>query len=175
MHQSIDLTSRVLRETAGSLSLRDQAAIRSACSLMAAQAKRELRIFSRDLDAALYDHEDFLQSVRRLALHNAHSPIEILLIDTKPAVHKGHRLIGLSRQTPSRIQIRCMPAEFHDHREAYLIVDEEGYVLRPLAQVFTGQADFFSPRRVRLLRNEFEHIWERSTQSIEFIAFGRGL
>ena len=142
---------------------------------MAAQATQGLRIFSRDLDAALYDHDEFLESARRLALHNPRSPIQILLVDTEPALHQGNRLIELARQVPSRMEIRCVPTEFHDHHEAFLIVDDEGYVLRPVAEVFEGHADFSSPRQVRYLHNEFEYIWERSTRPIELITFGRGL
>jgi len=175
MSRNPDLTNRVLGETPGTLRLQDLAAVRAASDLMAAQAARELRIFSRDLDAAVYDHEGFLESVRRLALRSQHSTVEILLFDAERAVHEGHRLIALTRQLPSRIQIRRIPAEFHRRLVAYLIADDEGYLLRPLAEAFEGRTDFSAPMQVRHLRSEFDHIWERSTQPLDLITFGRGL
>jgi hypothetical protein len=175
MNRDKVLTERVLGETVGTVQLQDIAAIRKASTLMAAQATRELRIFSRDLDPAVYNHEDFLTSVRRLALHSERSAIEILVFDAEPVVRHRHGLLDLAHQVPSHIRIRRIPTEFHFHLEAYLIADTEGYVLRPVAEVFEGRTDFSAPRQVRQLRNEFEHIWERSDQPLDLISFGRGL
>jgi hypothetical protein len=160
MNQEIELTHYALGETRGTLSLHDQATIRAVGSHMAAQAARELRIFSRDLDAPLYDHLPFLDALRRVSLRGTHTPVRILLFDAGPAVRTGHRLVELARQLTSRILIRRVPTEFHQHTEAYLLADECGYVLRRLAEVYEGTAEFDAPLPVRRLRERFERIWD---------------
>ena len=175
MDRELDLTERVLGRTSGVVHLGDRSAVRTACVLMASQATRELCIFSRDLDAPVYDHTDFLESVRRMALCNPRSLVEILLFDAEPALRQGNRLIELSRQLPSRIQIRRVPEELRHRVAAYLLADGKGYVLRPFAEVLEGTADFAAPMQVRHLRAEFEQVWERSSQPTEVVAFGRGL
>ena len=164
---STDLTDRILDQTAGPVHLQDRTEIRTAGILMASQAERELRIFSRDLDAPLYDCRDFLEPVRRLALRSTHSPVQILLQDAEPAVRKGHRLIELAHQLSSRIHIRRIPAEYRRHTEAYLLADNKGYVSRSLAEVFEATADFNAPMQVRRMHEQFEHIWERSEEPLE--------
>ena len=175
MDQKPDLTGRVLGETPGIVQLGNRAAVHAACALMAAQAVQQLRILSHDLDAGAYDHTAFLASVRRLALCSPRTPVEILLFDAEPAIHQGNRLIELSRQLPSRIQIRRVPEDFRHQVTAYLLADDQGYVLRPLAEVLEGTADFAAPLQVRHMHDEFEYIWERATQPTEILTFGRGL
>jgi hypothetical protein len=129
---------------------------------MAGQATRELAIFSRDLDASLYDSQDFLEPLRQLALQGGpRVPVRVLLFDPEPAVRSGHRLVELARQHTSHVQIRGVPAEFSRHTEAYLLADDSGYILRRLADVFEGNADYNAPATVRRLREQFDHIWER--------------
>ena len=148
--------------SAGVLPLADQAALRSASAHMAGQATRELAIFSRDLDAPLYDSQDFLEPLRQLALQGGpRVRVRVLLFDPEPAVQSGHRLVELARQHTSHIQMRGVPPEFSRHTEAYLLADDSGYVLRRQADVLEGSADYNAPATVRRLREQFDHIWER--------------
>ena len=163
MQAATDLAKRVLGQTQGGLALPDLASLRSASAHMAHQAVRELTIFSQDLDAPLYDFRDFLDAVRRLAIHGGpRVPIRILLLDPDPAIRRGHRLVDLARHHASHIQIRGIPREFHQHTEAYLLADGRGYVLRRLADVYEGMADFDNPLMVRRLHEQFDHLWELS-------------
>jgi hypothetical protein len=155
-----DLSDRILGETGGPVALHDQAAIRSAGTRMAQQASRELRLFSHDLDTPLYDQQEFLDAVRRIAVEVSTTAVHILLYDAKSAIHNGHRLIELARHLTSRIQIRRVPIELQERTEAYLLADDCGYVLRPLADVYEGTADFNAPLEVRRMREEFGRIWD---------------
>jgi hypothetical protein len=159
MIQIPDLSQCVLGETAGGFALSGQAAIRAAGIHMAAQARRELLLFSHDLDPALYDDRAFLDEMHRVALRGHAVPVRILVLHAEPAIRKGHRLIDMARHLSSKIQIRRIPAEFNRHTESYLLADGHGYVLRPLADVFEGSADFNAPLEVRRLHEQFEHIW----------------
>jgi hypothetical protein len=157
---AVDLSECILGETTGPLPLHDQSAVRAAGIRMAAKARRELLIFSHDLDAALYDQQPFLDAVRRVALQAADLPVRILVYEAEPAVRNGHRLIELARHLSSRIGIRRVPAESQQAQESYLLADGRGYVLRRLAGQQEATADFHAPLEVRRLREQFEGIWE---------------
>jgi hypothetical protein len=157
---AMNLSECVLGETAGPLALHDQSTVRAAGIAMAEQARRELWIFSHDLDAPLYDHEPFLDAVRRTALQSADTPVRVLLYEAEPAVRNGHRLIELARHLSSRIGIRRVPTELQQRTEAYLLADGRGYLLRRLADVYEATADFHAPPEAHRLREQFEGIWE---------------
>jgi hypothetical protein len=126
MKRDIDSTNRVLGNTAGIVPLLYRTAIRVASVQMAMQAIHEIYIFSRDLDAGLYDNATFGEAARRLALRGPLSHIAILLFDSEQPVRNGHRLLELSRQLPSRIRIRQVPTEHQNHLAGYLIADGKG-------------------------------------------------
>ena len=154
------LADRVLGESSGSIALDGREAVRRAGVQMAAQAERELRLFSHDLDPDLYDNRGFLDAVRRVALHGRGTPVRILLFHAEPPVRKGHRLIEAARQLSSKIQIHRVPVDFQRNTEAYLLADDRGYVLRRLADTYEAKADFNDPKEVRRLSERFDHIWE---------------
>jgi len=157
-----DLSDRVLGVSTGPIPLTDRVAIRDAGLLMASQAARELRVFSRDLDAVLYDHQDFLAAVRRLSLTRRELPVRVLAFEAQTAVRNGHRLVELARLLTSKIAIRRVPADYDKNTEAYLLADDRGYVLRPIADLWEGTVDFCDALQVRRLGADFERVWEVS-------------
>lgn len=159
MSQDPDLSQYVLGEISGSLELHTLTAIRAAGIHMVRQAARYLRLFSHDLDAALYDDRAFLDEVHRIAIGGGEIPVRVLLIDAEPAIRNGHRLIEMARHLTSRIQIRAVPAQFAHANEAYLLVDDCAYVQRPLATLYEGTADFNAPGEVRRMHKAFDAIW----------------
>jgi hypothetical protein len=154
-----DLANRALGQTAGAFELRGANEIRLIGNRMAAQARRELLLFSRDLDAELYNNREFLEAIRNIALHGRGTPVRILLFHAEPAIRKRHRLVEAARHMTSKIQIQRIPADFARHTEAFLLADDHGYLLRRLADVFDATADFDDPRTVRQLRERFDEIW----------------
>jgi predicted GNAT family N-acyltransferase len=154
------LHGHALGETAGNVELHGRDHIRAAGIRLAAQSRRELRIFSHDLDPDLYDNREFLEAVRAIALHGRDAAVRILLVHAEPAVRRGHRLIEAARQLSSKIEIRGVPSDFLRHTEAYLLADDRGFLLRRLADTYEAVADFNDPKEVRRLREQFDHIWE---------------
>lgn len=148
-------------ETKGPLTLQGRAEIRAISQRLAEEARRELLIFSVDLDPDCYDQTPFIEALRRLCLGSPHLSVRILLADPKAVVLQGHRLIALARQLTSRIAIRRLADDFKDRQDAFLIADGRGYCLRRLAQGPEAVVDLDGPREARLLRAEFDQMWER--------------
>jgi hypothetical protein len=147
--------------------LTDRGTIRAAGIALAAGARRELLIFSPDLEPDLYDQRDFLAAVRQLALARPWHPVRILVGEPQRAVLAGHRLIELSRRLNSRIAIRRVAEDFRDRADAFLIADGKGYCLRRLAERPEALMESQAPGQARRLRAEFQQIWEHSDEDTE--------
>jgi hypothetical protein len=147
---------------ANALPLTDRDAIRAACQRLAEGAGRELVILSRDLDPGYYDQRGFLDAVRNLALMAPRLAVRVLVHQPRIAVARGHRLIELARHFTSAIAIRRLGDEFRDRGDAYLVADGRGYCRRPLADCHEALWEPDAPRQARLLRADFDHLWEYS-------------
>lgn len=141
--------------------------IRELSQRLAEQARRELLIFSDDLDPDYYDQAPFIEAVRRLCLGSPGLAVRILLADPRAVALNGHRLVTLARQLTSRIAIRRRSEDFKDRLDAFLIADGRGFCLRRQAGTPQAVADLDGPRNAQLLRAEFEQMWEHGDVDTE--------
>lgn len=156
----LDLQTRMLARTSGLLRLEDPRLLQPAVAAMAAQARRELRLLTTDLEPILYDQTAFLEQVKRLAVaRRGHLPVRILLMDAEPPLRRGHRLLELSRKLSSAIQIQAVPAEFIEQCDQYLLADDSGYCLRRCASPTRALVDFNAVASVRRMQRGFEQLW----------------
>lgn len=167
MSREIDQPGGMLGTDAGRRTLAHGPEIAAISADMAAQARRELLIYGPTLDPALYDQASFLEAVRRLALARPGVCVRVLLFDPRAATQSGHRLIELARRLTSRIAIRRVADEDQERLDAFLIVDETGYVHRRLAERLEAIADYADPPAARRLRQDFERLWERGSVDSE--------
>lgn len=151
----------------GPIAIRGADAIRDQCLALAEQARRELLIFSRDLDPLYYDQRPFLDAVQRLALDVPRPSVRVLLVEPRPVVADGHRLIELARRLTSRIEMRRVGEDDRERVDAFLIADNRGYCWRPFADRHEAEAEADAPQRARLLGAEFARMWERATVDTE--------
>jgi hypothetical protein len=146
----------------GPIVLRGREGIRFQSQRLAERARRELLILSGDLDPDYYDHVPFIEAVRQLCLRSPHLAVRVLLTDPRAVSLNGHRLIALARQLTSRIAVRRLGDDFKDRQDAFLVADGRAYCVRRLADTPEAVLDLDGPREARLLRAEFEQMWERS-------------
>lgn len=152
----------ILGETPGSESLAERAACQAGVLALARQARRSVDIFSHDLDAALYDHTDFIDALKQLAITSPRTRIRILLQDSAPAIKHGNRLVELARRLTSALDIRAVHPDLADHSEAFLIADVCGYLHRPYHTRYEATLSFHDPFRARELLNFFDEAWDHS-------------
>lgn len=126
-------------------------------------AKRELCIYTRDLDAALYDQESVLEALKRVGTAGRGASIRVLVQSPAAAIADGHRLIHLAHRLPSVFQFRTPEVEEDlQYASAFLITDRRGYYFRTLGSRFEGEARTYAPGRHAQLREYFNQVWERS-------------
>lgn len=133
-----------------------------------AAARRELCIYTRDLDAALFDAEPVLDALKRLAIAGRGASIRVIIQEPRVASQRGHRLIALAQRLSSTFAFRT-PVQEEDlqYPSAFVLNDARGYYFRTLGNRFEGEAVNYAPGKHAQLLEFFERIWERSEPSEE--------
>lgn len=142
--------------------------VRQAVIDVADAAKRQLSIFSHDLEPAIYGHEDFIAVVTRLVLASRFARVRVLIADPVRAVKDGHEFVTLGRRLSSFIEFRHVLPEYREHVEAFCIADDQGIVYRSLASSWSGIAAVRDPHAARKYLDVFNSIWHASDVEREF-------
>lgn len=141
---------------------------RAAAVALTDGARRALAILSRDLEAPVYDCEEFLQALQRLILLSRKVRVRIVVVDPLPAARSGHRLIALAQRLPSFIEIRRAGPDHVGVTDAFLVADDAGLLYRPLASRYQGFADTYNPAEAGRQLRRFEEIWAHAEPEPEF-------
>ncbi|MGD8910160.1 MAG: GNAT family N-acetyltransferase [Chromatiales bacterium] len=134
---------------------------------MLRQAKRDLALFTYNLDPLVFDQQAFLEAFKTLALRSRFSRIRILLQDNNLILQRGHRLVELFQRLPTVIEIRRPSEDFIDHPENFLLIDDCGYLHKKSLESYTGIACYHNRHRVNRLLNLFDEAWEYGTPDRE--------
>ena len=133
---------------------------RRAAAAMARQARRSVVIMTRHLDAAVYDQPEFSDAVRDLVVRSRRAEVRVLVKDSTPVLRDGHRLISLAQRLTSFMEIRVPARDHADFNEAFLLVDNVGYIHRNFSDRFEATFSFNDSKIVRGLGREFDSMWE---------------
>ncbi len=125
-------------------------------------ARRRIDILSHDLEPALYDQAPFLEAVQAFSTGSHRRQVRILLRDNALAQGRGHRLLELARRLPSRIAIHRPAGEDDERHDAFLVVDADRLLHRPIHALYQGEAVYGDRRRAGALAAEFDGMWGRS-------------
>jgi predicted GNAT family N-acyltransferase len=145
------------------LSCIDRESARAATLAVIATARRELCVFTRALDADVFDDGEVLDALKQLAIGGPHTRIRFLAQDPLRARAEGNRLVALAQRLTSVFAFRT-PVEEVDRQYAgsYVLSDRGAWFERPLASRFDGEGSSYAPGRCAQWRESFNGIWERS-------------
>ncbi|PKM10728.1 MAG: GNAT family N-acetyltransferase [Gammaproteobacteria bacterium HGW-Gammaproteobacteria-3] len=137
------------------------------------QARRQICIYTRDLEHELYGAKDVVEAFKQFAINSHDGCVQIIVQDTVSTHGKTHALIDLAQRLPSSFQFR-IPIELKDQQysSAFLINDRDGYLFRLIAERYQGQWSPNLAARKRQIYEEFERIWQRCLPCTEFRALG---
>lgn len=142
--------------------------VREAVIDVAGSAKRQLSIFSHDLEPGIYNHEEFIAVVTRLVLASRFSRVRVLVADPIRAVKDGHEFVTLGRRLSSYIEFRNVLPEYREHHEAFCIADDHAIVFRAQASSWNGIVALRDPLAARKYLTVFNAIWHASDVEREF-------
>jgi hypothetical protein len=135
---------------------------RSAVAEIAGTANRRISIYTPDLETGIYDHDAFLEVAKRLVLSKRYARIRVLISDPVRAVRNGNRFVSLGRRLNTYIEFRNVQEDYREHREAFLVADDQALLYRVDAARWEGIADSYEPAVARRYLGLFDEIWNAS-------------
>ncbi len=130
---------------------------------MVRQGRRSVDLFTRGLDARIYDSDEFVDAIRAMVVGSRRSRVRMLVYDIEPIVKYGHRLVELSHRVRSFMELRQLDRERPFDNSAYLIVDNIGSVYRGLSDQYECVVSFSDWHHAQTLTRRFEEAWEYAT------------
>ncbi len=136
--------------------------VRDACLTLIRQARREVIIMSRNLDAVLFDNVEASTALREFILQSRRSRVRILVKDPDPAIRGGHRLIELTQRLSSFAEVRVPAPEHGNYNAAFLVADGRGVVYRGLADRYEATVCFSHAGLAGECVRQFDDMWDSS-------------
>jgi len=155
MKSALDLT-----DTRSILSNLDE--YRAAVAEIAKRANRTLSIYTTNLEPQIYDHDSFLEPVKRLVLARSHARLRVLISDPGRAVRDGNRFFMMARRLTSYIDLRNVAAEYRSNPCAFIIADDKTIAYRQQAAKWEGVVEFNDTAVVKRYLAYFDEVWAGS-------------
>jgi predicted GNAT family N-acyltransferase len=145
----------------------------SALIQLISKARRQICIYSPDLEPVLYGNAEIVEALKQFAINSGGGNVLIIVQDTMAVRSQPHPLIDLAQRLPSAFLLRT-PVEADDlqYPSAYLINDRDGYLFRQRSSHYIGVWSPTMPSRNRQLTEEFDRVWQRCRTCTEFRALG---
>lgn len=161
------------RALQGATAVENAAGAVAALLAITAQARRSLRIYSRELDPGLLDNPRALDALRRFATRIRGAEVQILLQDAGTPQRALAPLLTLAQRLPSVFVFREVREPVDKaYASAFIANDLGGYYFRTLGHRYEGDTDLEGAGRARQLRDEFGRFWERARPCTEYRALG---
>ncbi len=135
------------------------AEVRAAVMQVTGVANRTLSILTHDLEPDVYDHDDFLETLKKFILARTFARVRVLILDPARVLLSASRFVAMGRRLNSYIEFRRVIPELSGHPEAFFIADEHALVYRARAETWEGMSDTYEPAVARMYLNKFESIW----------------
>lgn len=138
------------------------------------QARRQICIYSRDLEPELFGHSEIVEALKQFGINSRDGCAQIIVQNTSSLrSRRQHPLLNLAQRLSSSFLFRT-PVEQEDlqYPSAFLTNDREGYIFRLQGDRYEANWSPTLPARTRQLANDFERMWQRSLPYTEFRSLG---
>lgn len=137
--------------------------VHAATVAIASAAERSITILTPDLEPALYEHEAFLEAIKRLVLARSYSRVRVLVTEPSRAVRTGNQFVGLARRLNTYIEIRNLREDYRGKiSDAFIIADEKAVLYRSDGRGYDGVMGTVEPLIARKHLEAFEQPWQDS-------------
>lgn len=148
-------------------------AVLEATRVLALDARREIIVYTRDLEHAVYANPVVLDAFRQFAISGRGGVVRVIIQDPAAAQRHPHPLLALAQRMTSVFQFRTpQDPEDMQYPSVYVANDRDGFLFRLLGSRFEGEWSENLPARNRQLREEFGRVWERCRPCTELRALG---
>ena len=144
--------------------------IAATCELIA-QGRKELWIYSRGLEHAIYAQPQVVAALKQFAIAGRGGVAHVIVQDPLQVRAQPHPLLALAQRVSSAFAFRTPvdPEDLH-YPSAFVANDRDGYLFRLLDSRYEGEWSPSLPARNRQLVEGFGRVWERCRPITEFRA-----
>lgn len=122
-------------------------------------AERALAILTPDLEPEIYDHDEFLEALKKFILARGFARVRVLISDPVRAMKSGNQFVSMGRRLNSYIEFRNVKEEFRNLNEAFCIADDTALVYRADGRRWEGISDTYEPAVARKYLTTFDELW----------------
>lgn len=137
-----------------------------------AAARERVRILAQRVDLRYLATDDVINALRGWLLQRQRARLEILLVPDVARDDRGRPLWTLAQRLTSSVTVHRLGDEDAQFGEAWLTVDERGYLHRPQIERLQAQACLDNPSRTRELNQRFASLWLASEPEPELRRLG---
>jgi hypothetical protein len=118
-----------------------------------------MSIYTPNLEPLIYDHDMFLEPLKRLVLARGHARLRVLISDPARVVREGNRFMQMARRLTGFIELRNVPPEFRDNPAAFIIADAAAIAYRQRCSKWEGIVEFNDQQIVKRYLAYFDEVW----------------
>lgn len=134
------------------------------------QSRRCIRIWSHDLEPAVYDNPSVRHALSAMVRDNRRAEARLLLADASSLLKSGHCLVGLMRQLPSAVKIRECTSLPDRYLEDYIVGDLGSVAARIPGDEDLAFVDFNAAAETADRARHFDYLWQRGRENAELRA-----
>ncbi len=98
----------------------------------------------------IYDHDDFLETLKRFILSRGFARVRVLVVDPTRVITTASRFVNMGRRLNSYIEFRNVKQpSTRPHPEAFCIADEHALMYRRRHDRWEGMSDTYEPAVAR--------------------------
>ena len=148
------------------------AGFQAAVDRLLSQPGRELRIFDPDGSALRLNDSARIESLERFLHASRTRRIYMVLHDGEHLKRHCPRMLGLLARFSHAVQINRTHDHIRELQDAFLVLDSQHYVRRPVANFYRGAIGIGDDVEGLAMRQRFMEIWEASFPGVSSTTVG---
>jgi hypothetical protein len=148
------------------------AGFQAALSRLLGQPGRELRVFDPDGSALRLNDPARIAELERFLVASRTRRVYMVLHDTEPLLRYCPRMMALLARFTHAVQINRTQEQIRELQDAFLVLDAQHYVRRPVATFYRGAMGLGDDAEGQAMRQRFGEIWEQSFPAVSSTTVG---
>ena len=136
------------------------------------QPGRELRLFDPDLKSLRLNSPARIAQLENFLRGSRTRKIYMVVHNTDHLVRHCPRMLGLLKLFNHVIQINRTHEEIQDLQDAFMVLDAQHYLRRPLAEHYRGAIGLHDETEALAMRSRFQEIWAASYPGVSSTTVG---
>ena len=148
------------------------AGFQQAISRLLGQPGRELRVFDPDATALRLNDPARIAELERFLVASRTRRLYLVLHDTEHLARQCPRMMSLLARFTHAMQIHRTHEQIRELQDAFLVLDSQHYVRRPVAAFYRGAMGLGDEAEGQVMRQRFAEIWEQSFPAVSSTTVG---